>query len=105
MLDSQASSKISVLEKGQAQDQNLSEKEVKFATNNVRLSSSSASFEGKIFDFDGVICWIVICICYLFAAIEEADYQVLSASVDSNNQDVIDDDSWSLISLLPFFKK
>ncbi len=105
MLEAPATSQTSSLGKAQNLESNLSEKEVKFATNNVRISSSHDSFQSNIFDFDKIICAIIIVIGYLFVALEEADYQILSASCDANSEDIISNDSWSLGSVLSLFRR
>ena len=51
---------------------------------------------------DTIICHFLIAFAYLFVALEEADYQVLSAlDQDSGNfkTDISDRDEWSLKSL------
>ncbi len=105
MLEAPTSSLTSVLQNDQNSEGDLVEIEFKFSTNNVKLSSSGNASQQNIFDFDRIICWFLILLSYLFVALEEADYQVLSASLDADNQDTISDDSWSLMNLFSFFRR
>ena len=79
---------------------------IKFKTDKVKLpllGLSTQKLVGFGIDTNWIISNFILALIYLFVALEEADYQILSASKTSENEnfDMLDEnDPWALKSLL-----
>ncbi len=104
MFEATNSVESSVLGLQKAKSAFPSTKELNFRESKLRLPlvgiPSKALLQALSIDTDKIICSFFMALVHLFAALEEADYQVLSATKKLDDDNLIEDNSWSIYSLI-----